>query len=69
MGQDKNRELRVEEMCVSKIKDDGGWRRDRRGYLSLRMIWKESFRCEKQVIEWSFVPRNFLLLLTGMMEQ
>jgi hypothetical protein len=59
MGQDKTRELRVEGICVSKIKDDGRWRGDRRGYLSLRMVRKESFRCEKQVIERSFVPRNF----------
>jgi hypothetical protein len=31
MGQDKTRELRVEGICVSKIKDDGRWRGDRRG--------------------------------------
>lgn len=64
MGQDKIRELRVEETCVSEIKDDGRWRRDRRGVFILEDDLERKLSSRKQIIEWSFVPRNFLLLST-----
>lgn len=37
----------------------------KRGYISLRMVRKENFPCEKQITECFFVPRNFLLLSTA----